>query len=158
MDLNQIVRMQSAKIDELQATITRQQAQIDRQSSEITDLVAFIEGDKDSLSVLQSLYLSPTASESMKLKASAAALPFERSRPPTATINLNIAERIDASRLVAQGRPAPSLVSPQLHSWTNSCRLGARIDKPPADGPIIDNEPALASDNAGEAAEGPDAA
>jgi hypothetical protein len=144
-----------AELGVQKAEVARLQNETDRQRQEITDLLAFIEGDKDSLSVLQSLYLSPTASESMKLKAAAASIAYEKPKPASTMFRVDIAAEINAGRakylkLVEQGTPPPP-----IECKTNAITDWTRENKPDK---ARWTDPALASDNAGEAAEGPDAA
>src|SRR5262249_44994624 len=67
------IRYQMAEIDRLRAVVKRQE-------EELTQLLAWIDGDSDALVVLQRTYMDPRTSTSDRVKACAAAVPYERSK------------------------------------------------------------------------------
>jgi hypothetical protein len=60
--------------------IRRQMAKIDELHAEIDRLVNWIMADTDALTCLQAVYNDPAATENNRIKAAAAALPFERAK------------------------------------------------------------------------------
>jgi hypothetical protein len=74
-----------AKLDEYEYIIRAQMTEIDRlrvkYNSAVDEnrrLIEWINGDSDALTCLQSVYSNPASSEGNRIKAAAAALPFER--------------------------------------------------------------------------------
>jgi hypothetical protein len=61
-------------------------AERDRMRQEIDTLISWIQEDRDALLTLQSIYNNPTVDEASRIKAAGLCLPFERARPPSATI------------------------------------------------------------------------
>jgi hypothetical protein len=83
-----------------------------RQAMEIETLVAWAASDFDALMALQAIYRNPNTPEGNRLKAAAAALGFERSKPPSmvavAPVKLFdiLEERRARGKLIEQA-PAP---------------------------------------------------
>jgi hypothetical protein len=68
------------------AELNRLREVIARQQMEIDSLVAWAETDVDALMALQAIYRNPNTPEGNRLKAAAAALGFERAKPPSMTM------------------------------------------------------------------------
>jgi hypothetical protein len=77
-----VVREQMAEIDQQRALVGQKNAEIDT-------LVAWIRGDAGALEALQAVYADPRQSTANVIKSSIGALPYERSKPPSATIVAN---------------------------------------------------------------------
>ena len=75
-------------IQKCEYVIRKQMAKIDELRGEIDRLVSWINGDKDALHCLQSVYNDPSASEGSRIKAAAAAIAFER---PKLTVSVKVA-------------------------------------------------------------------
>jgi hypothetical protein len=80
------MQMQEA-LDRCEYAIKCQRTEIDRlraelksRDEELTQLLAWIDGDSDALVVLQRTYMDPRTSTSDRVKACAAAVPYERSK------------------------------------------------------------------------------
>jgi len=82
------------------AEIDRLRAELKRRDEELTQLLAWIDGDSDSLVVLQRMYMDPKISNSDRIKACAAAVAYERTK---LTMQLRVGPSILSERL-AQGR------------------------------------------------------
>jgi len=93
------MQMQEA-LDRCEYAIRHQQDEIarlrERQDEELTQLLAWIDGDSDALVVLQRTYMDPRTSISDRIKACAAAVAYER------------------HKLTVQLRVGPSVLSEQL--------------------------------------------
>ena len=61
-----------------QEEIARLRAELERKDEELTQLLAWIDGDSDALVVLQRTYMDPRISTSDRIKACAAAVAYER--------------------------------------------------------------------------------
>ena len=61
-----------------QTEIARLRAELERRDEELTQLLAWINGDSDALVVLQQTYMDPRTSTSDRIKACAAAVGYER--------------------------------------------------------------------------------
>lgn len=85
-ELASVVREQMAEIERLRAENAHQCAVIDRQRAEVSNLVAWANGDVDALSCLQKVYSDPRVTEASRIKAAAAALPFERAKPASQSV------------------------------------------------------------------------
>jgi hypothetical protein len=59
-----------------QEEIARLRAELDRKDEELTQLLAWINGDSDALTVLQRTYMDPRISTSDRIKACGAASPY----------------------------------------------------------------------------------
>jgi hypothetical protein len=66
------------KLNRFECVIRLQMTEIDKLRAEVKRLVDWIMGDTDALTVLQSVYQNPQASEGNRIKAAAASLAFER--------------------------------------------------------------------------------
>jgi hypothetical protein len=82
------------------AEIDRLRAELKRKDEELTQLLAWIDGDSDSLVVLQRTYMDPRISTSDRIKACAAAVAYERHK---LTVQLRVGPSILSERL-AQAR------------------------------------------------------
>ncbi len=83
--------------------IREQMKEIDRLRTELSNLVAWITGERDALTALQVIYNDARASEANRVKAAAAAIGYERPKL-TATTNLVVVdfrERVRQARLKA---------------------------------------------------------
>src|SRR6516165_3215265 len=80
--------------------IDRLRALLERRDEELTQLLAWVNGDSDSLTVLQRTYLDPRTSTSDRIKACAAAVAYERHK---LTVQLRVGPSILSERL-AQAR------------------------------------------------------
>ena len=69
-----------AYIGQLEQLVRDQMAKIDQLRSEVDGLVGWINGDKDALHCLQQVYNDRTTSEANRIRAAAAAIPFERAK------------------------------------------------------------------------------
>jgi hypothetical protein len=90
-------------LDRCECTINCQRDEIDRlrallqrQGEELTQLLAWINGDSDALTTLQRTYMDPRTSTSDRVKAAGAAIPYER------------------HKLTVQVRVGPSVLSERL--------------------------------------------
>ena len=96
-----LLRLQSAKIRELKAEVTR--------------LNAVIEGSCDALMHLQRLHSDPRNPRSITMKA-ASAVAYERSKPPSVTVNagaslydmLEERKRLEQAKRVIDAKPDPA--------------------------------------------------
>jgi len=61
-----------------QDEIARLRAELERRDEELTQLLAWINGDSDALTVLQRTYIDPRTSTSDRIKACGAAIGYER--------------------------------------------------------------------------------
>jgi hypothetical protein len=61
-----------------QDEIARLRAELERRGEELTQLLAWINGDSDALTVLQRTYMDPRTSTSDRIKACGAAIGYER--------------------------------------------------------------------------------
>ena len=93
--------------------IRRQMAVIKEQRAEIDRLVSWIQGDRDALTCLQTVYNDPAASDSNRVKAAAAAVAYER---PKVTVSVRVAgpallgERLDNARAMKVINPQPPVI------------------------------------------------
>jgi hypothetical protein len=67
-------------IQQCEYVIRKQMAKIDELHAEIDRLVSWIMAHTDALTCLQAVYNSPTSTENNRIRAAAAALPFERAK------------------------------------------------------------------------------
>ena len=96
------MQMQEA-LDRCEYAIKRQRTEIDRlraelkrRDEELTQLLAWIDGDSDALVVLQRTYMDPRISTSDRIKACAAAVAYERTK---LTMQLRVGPSILSERL-----------------------------------------------------------
>jgi hypothetical protein len=88
------------KLNRFECVIRLQMTEIDKLRAEVQRLVSWIMGDLDSLTVLQSIYTNPAASEGNRIRAAAASLPFEK---PKLSVQVSVrgpailGERLDAT-------------------------------------------------------------
>jgi hypothetical protein len=61
-----------------QDEIARLRAELERRDEELTQLLAWINGDSDALTILQRTYMDPRTSTSDRIKACGAAIGYER--------------------------------------------------------------------------------
>jgi hypothetical protein len=80
--------------------INRLRAELKERDEELTQLLAWIDGDSDALVVLQRTYMDPRISTSDRIKACAAAVAYERHK---LTVQLRVGPSILSERL-AQAR------------------------------------------------------
>jgi hypothetical protein len=85
--------------------IDRLRAELKQRDEELTQLLAWIDGDSDSLVVLQRTYMDPRISTSDRIKACAAAVAYERHK---LTVQLRVGPSVLSERL-AQAR-APKTI------------------------------------------------
>jgi hypothetical protein len=67
-------------IQRCEYVIRKQMDVIKQQRAEIDRLVSWIQGDRDALHCLQQVYNNPGTSEGNRIRAAAAAIPFERAK------------------------------------------------------------------------------
>ena len=79
-----------------QDEIARLRAVVERQDEELTQLLAWIDGDSDALVVLQRTYMDPRTSISDRIKACAAAVAYERHK---LTVQLRVGPSVLSERL-----------------------------------------------------------
>jgi len=85
--------------------IDRLRAELKRRDEELTQLLAWIDGDSDALVVLQRTYMDPRISTSDRIKACAAAVAYERHK---LTVQLRVGPGILSERLAhARSMKAP---------------------------------------------------
>ena len=92
------VKYQQTEIDPLRA-------QVERQDEELTQLLAWINGDSDALTTLQRTYMDPRTSTTDRIKACAAAVAYERTK---LTMQLRVGPSILSDRL-AQARTVKTI-------------------------------------------------
>ena len=80
--------------------IDRLRAELQRKDEELTQLLAWIDGDSDALVTLQRTYMDPRTSASDRIKACAAAVAYERHK---LTVQLRVGPSVLSERL-AQAR------------------------------------------------------
>jgi hypothetical protein len=91
------------KLDRYEYVIRLQMTEIDKLRGEVNGLIAWIMGESDALTCLQSVYSNPASSEGNRIKAAAAALPFER---PKLSMSVSVrgpavlGERLDQAKIV----------------------------------------------------------
>src|SRR5262249_42220768 len=86
-------------------------AELIRLRDEVKQLVDWINGDRDALTCLQSVYNDPKASEANRVKAAASALPFER---PKLTFNVQVGPAVLGQRLdQARMKTEPKVIEHQ---------------------------------------------
>ena len=83
-----------------QDEIARLRAELERRNEELTQLLAWINGDSDALVVLQRTYMDPRTSTSDRIKACAAAVGYERTK---FSVQLRVGPSVLGERL-AQAR------------------------------------------------------
>jgi|SRR6516165_8054907 len=76
--------------------IDRLRAELKRRDEELTQLLAWIDGDSDGLVVLQRTYMDPRISTSDRIKACAAAVAYERHK---LTVQLRVGPSVLSERL-----------------------------------------------------------
>jgi len=76
--------------------IDRLRAELKRRDEELTQLLAWIDGDSDALVVLQRTYMDPRISTSDRIKACAAAVAYERHK---LTVQLRVGPSVRSERL-----------------------------------------------------------
>jgi hypothetical protein len=87
------LKYQMAEIDRLRAVVKRQ-------DEELTQLLAWIDGDSDALVILQRTYMDPRISTTDRIKACAAAVAYERHK---LTVQVRVGPNVLSERL-AQAR------------------------------------------------------
>lgn len=99
-----------AKLDKYEYIIRAQMTEIDKLRTEVKRLVDWINDDSDALTCLQAVYSNPASSEGNRIKAAAAALPFER---PKVSVSVSVrgpavlGERLDQARTIKTVDPPP---------------------------------------------------
>ena len=76
--------------------IDRLRAELKRKDEELTQVLAWIDGDSDGLVVLQRTYMDPRISTSDRIKACAAAVAYERHK---LTVQLRVGPSVLSERL-----------------------------------------------------------
>ena len=91
-----------AKLDEYEYVCRQQMEEIARLRAEVSMLLDWIMGDRDALTCLQATYNSTTASETNKIRATAAAIGYERPKMvSTSLVVVDFRERVRQARLKA---------------------------------------------------------
>jgi hypothetical protein len=124
-ELEDVIRQQMGEID-------RQRALVREKDAEIDALVAWIAGESDALSTLQSVYADPRVNIPNKVKAAIGAIAYERSKPASVIITADWTARTRDARLAQ--------LELDKAEWSRQQQL-----------------PILASDHEGEALAGPEA-
>jgi hypothetical protein len=90
-------------VGRLEFTVRLQMQEIDRLRAELANLVEWITGEKDALTALQAIYNDAAISESIRVKAAAAAIGFERAKVATtpSVVVIDFRERVRQARLKA---------------------------------------------------------
>jgi hypothetical protein len=91
-ELEDVIRQQMGEID-------RQRALVREKDAEIDALVAWIAGESDALSTLQSVYANPRVNIPNKVKAAIGAIGYERSKPASVIITADWTARTRDARL-----------------------------------------------------------
>ena len=98
------------QITRLEYVIREQMKTIEQQRAEIDRLLAWITGDSDALTTLQSVYLNPGESAGNRTRAAAAAIGYERPKMvATSLVVVDFRERVRQARLRA------TLVEPKVN-------------------------------------------
>jgi hypothetical protein len=100
-----------AYIGRLEQLVRDQMAKIDQLRSEVDGLLGWINGDKDALHRLQSVYNDPTATENNRIKAAAAAIAFERAK---LSVSVQVTGPGVLGARLDQAKPPMKTVSPLL--------------------------------------------
>src|SRR6516164_802946 len=108
--LEQVVREQMAEIDQLRATISQKDQELD-------GLIAWIATDADALGALQSVYADPRSSPAIKTKAAIGAIAFERSKPASVSVVVDFKSRVHDARMTT--------VELRKQEWTRQPVLGS---------------------------------
>ena len=95
--------------------IDRLRAELQRKDEELTQLLAWIDGDSDALVVLQRTYMDPRISTSDRIKACAAAVAYERHK---LTVQLRVGPSILSERLAAARAPKTIALKTIEHNAT----------------------------------------
>ena len=88
--------------------IDRLRAELERRDEELTQLLAWINGDSDALTVLQRTYMDPRISTSDRIKACGAATGYERYKLTLAVSARSsdvLGDRLDAARALKTVNP-----------------------------------------------------
>jgi hypothetical protein len=128
VDLKTIVKLQMVEIDRLRALVGRKDQELDV-------LVGWIAGDQDALGALQSVYADPRSKTGDKVRSAAAALPFERAKPPSTAVVLNFGDVLQQARLRHMERERERLLrgeKPAINTLEPSMILDQGEDDPPA--------------------------
>jgi len=80
----EVARLQYEEIERLRAAIREKDAELDV-------LVAWIASDADALGALRSVYADPRSSPANKIKTAASAIAFERSKPASVSVVVDLA-------------------------------------------------------------------
>jgi len=83
------VKYQRTEIDRLRAVV-------ERQEEELTQLLAWINGDSDALAILQRIYMDPRTSTPDRIKAAGQAVAYERTK---LTMQLRVGPSVLSERL-----------------------------------------------------------
>jgi hypothetical protein len=89
-------------IQRCEYVIRKQMDVIKQQRAEIDRLVAWITGDRDALTCLQSVYNDPASPENTRVRAAAAAIPFER---PKLSVSVQVAGPAMLGQRLEQTKP-----------------------------------------------------
>jgi hypothetical protein len=98
------------QLDQYEYIIRAQMGEIDKLRDEVKRLVDWVMDDSDALACLQAVYQNPQSPEGNRIKAAAAALPFER---PRLSMSVSVqgpavlGERLDATRAMKTVNPPP---------------------------------------------------
>jgi hypothetical protein len=104
------------KLDRYEYVIRAQMAEIDKLRAENKRLLEWINGDRDALTCLQGVYNDPGASEGNRIRAAAAAIPFER---PKLSVSVQVSgpsllgDRLDQARTMKTVNPPPKVIEHQ---------------------------------------------
>ena len=88
---------------QLQRVVREQMAEIEQLQAEVSNLIAWIQGDTDALTMLQAVYNDKEAPEGNRIKAASAAIGYERAKVATTTnlLVVDFRERVRQARLKA---------------------------------------------------------
>jgi hypothetical protein len=88
--------------------IDRLRAELERKDEELTQLLAWVNGDSDALTTLQRTYMDPRTSTSDRIKAAGAAIGYERYKLTLAVSAKSsdvLGDRLDAARALKTVNP-----------------------------------------------------
>jgi hypothetical protein len=130
----QVARLQHAELERLHAELDQLRAENQR-------LLAWIMGDgPDALTALQRVYSDPKTTEPNVVRAASAALPFERSKPPTMNVNAGILDFKEYVRSIRLRQAAKDKAKWALEAEAKVIEHEPKTPWPPPKQPPLDLE------------------